>query len=563
MAKMDDIVTPQELSKLIPMLPLMLYFLQDEDPKKSGIRVGRAAQQNLSRSQVLLEFLIESLLAGVSGDEIIMSTNSVKSIFYSFDPNIVAECVVLVLKEAEPPLLDSLSKKVLIDAAIEKGTESTKNFRKPLRKLNPTSFYVLGELASFIHAGPSKGVGKLCTVLSRIILLDPAEPKYHPIAASLLEALSRNSSALFGVPRRQKLEHIKPFGYRQQALTHFHQAAALRRTQHLKMFYRIRDSMYVPAAEQLFKYHGFVDIAEGIYKKYSMLPEEWKHELISLKRANVELPWFNPDKIKFLNESTTSFPTIAEHQGSNFVDSKRPKEDMVIDELVDSEMSYYITLRTFLTSYVYEIRNIAEGRLGVDAQSNLGLSKKDVNYIFGERLEDIVSLLKKMVVKMEVLMLVREPTVDPIGRAGILANILLEMYPEMKAVYGPYMSSYSKVRVTIEQAEAAQEKASKGKSNSIYGKNASFMGLWQEVSSAKAVLKSSQNGLQSLLITPVARLPRYNLFLSRVAKQLGEGHPAHKLLMQAVEVLKSVTSSVDEDIKTTENFQLKFFGELK
>jgi len=64
---------------------------------------------------------------------------------------------------------------------------------------------------------------------------------------------------------------------------------------------------------------------------------------------------------------------------------------------------------------------------------------------------------------------------------------------------------------------------------------------------------ASYGGLSSLLITPVQRLPRYNLLLDEFLKRTPDNHPDLKKLQEALTAMKQATESVNESKRTAED----------
>jgi len=64
---------------------------------------------------------------------------------------------------------------------------------------------------------------------------------------------------------------------------------------------------------------------------------------------------------------------------------------------------------------------------------------------------------------------------------------------------------------------------------------------------------ASYGGLSSLLITPVQRLPRYNLLLDEFLKKTPDTHPDLKKLEEALAAMKHATESVNESKRNAED----------
>jgi hypothetical protein len=59
--------------------------------------------------------------------------------------------------------------------------------------------------------------------------------------------------------------------------------------------------------------------------------------------------------------------------------------------------------------------------------------------------------------------------------------------------------------------------------------------------------------LPFLLITPVQRIPRYNLLLQELIKKTPEGHADHTYIIQALGKIKEITDHVNFSVREQEN----------
>jgi hypothetical protein len=118
---------------------------------------------------------------------------------------------------------------------------------------------------------------------------------------------------------------------------------------------------------------------------------------------------------------------------------------------------------------------------------------------------------------------------------GAVAGCLCEWLPKFSSTYNSYMKAH---------AEAA-----KVLSKVFKGDNAELVSRLQEIGEQK---------LTSLLIEPVQRLPRYNLYIDSIVKQLPVRHPAIKSLLRARDVVTAICdSSGAEPTSATEILQAR------
>lgn len=110
---------------------------------------------------------------------------------------------------------------------------------------------------------------------------------------------------------------------------------------------------------------------------------------------------------------------------------------------------------------------------------------------------------------------------DPQGILAV-AECLCEWLPQFAVSYGSYMSTHA---------------ASAQALRSIFrGADSALVIPLQEVGEQK---------LTSLLIEPVQRLPRYNLYIDGIAKQLPHRHPATKHLLKARDLITAICTQDD------------------
>jgi len=75
---------------------------------------------------------------------------------------------------------------------------------------------------------------------------------------------------------------------------------------------------------------------------------------------------------------------------------------------------------------------------------------------------------------------------------------------------------------------------------------------------------ASYGGLASLLITPIQRLPRYNLLLDELVKKTPHEHPDYGKLLESLAAMRQATEAVNESKRTAEDQTalLRIDGEL-
>lgn len=110
---------------------------------------------------------------------------------------------------------------------------------------------------------------------------------------------------------------------------------------------------------------------------------------------------------------------------------------------------------------------------------------------------------------------------DPADVTGALAvaKALVEWFPQFEDSYSDYMGAHADFSHLL-----------KGFTKDI---NSSF---------SKRVYETGEQRLMSMLIEPVQRLPRYNLYIDNITKQLPLRHPAIKTFLKARDIISEICS---------------------
>ena len=86
-----------------------------------------------------------------------------------------------------------------------------------------------------------------------------------------------------------------------------------------------------------------------------------------------------------------------------------------------------------------------------------------------------------------------------------------------------------------------------------------FMRIWEEVSSTSSRLRGQS--LQSIMIRPIQRIPRYVLLLQELDKRLSVDHPAKAHLKNALTQISLVATSINEALRRHEKLS-KLVGDM-
>jgi hypothetical protein len=339
-------------------------------------------------------------------------------------------------------------------------------------------------------------------------------------------------------------------------------------------------------AHLLLENYDFLAVARAIHARApGQMPATWERELAAMKkRGQPDVAWYDagaaeqatllrkrqndgatesPRKARggsvaglVLVPSPPQPPSLLQRQGSG--EGERPPWDRVIDELLDTEMHYYGCLKEALAfgRRVGQVQK--EGR--PEARAKLGLSADEIETCFGSRLEALVHLCEELLAQVEVINLVREPPRNAFGRAGLLCDALLAIHGNLH-YYAPYVSAHKKThRIISEASEAVRLRASGGNSRlrkaslsaaSVAQRyQGTFEEIWTDISQRSRRLQGLS--LQSVLIMPVQRLPRYELLLADLLKKLPQEHPARHKVENALEVVTESAQQVNAALRSHE-----------
>lgn len=201
-------------------------------------------------------------------------------------------------------------------------------------------------------------------------------------------------------------------------------------------------------------------------------------------------------------------------------------------ELVDTEESYVERLK--------ELQDIS-ANLGADLKAS---SQQQLRSVFPEAINDIVDSNLRFLQALRAVFDSTESAalqdieatpeaqstaqqarqdvvVDTQGVAAI-AKCICEWLPKFAEAYGPYLK--------------AQAKSSQLLHSLLRSTDTALTAELQEVGEQK---------LTSLLIEPVQRLPRYNLYIDSITKQLPVRHPAIKHLLKARDIVTEICAQDD------------------
>lgn len=563
---------PVELSALVQYAPAMLRWLRKQDSYAGDLFLDAALDVEDEEVHTVLAGLLKAhnethgvlapdLKERFDGSPAAVWARAVHTLFTTAMPAVVGERVSSQLAEvfASDPDVSS---------------DVVRQVTPVLASLELDQRDALYELCTMIR---DTAVDPECTALamaSSILRLPHADGGDGAATGSklALAALVEHAELMFGKEELAKSEAKAP-NARKPAYSNATVSTPAVRAQRraLRDFFLWRDKRNEQIVTKLFANFDFADIARGVSQKYDLVPVEWKPELERLKAENpTAMAWYVGDKAVRPKRFSLA-PRLNRRPVSKPRAYKPTQVDRVIDEIIATEVTYHDTMLDLVSDYVTEVQEIADGKYGEEARLALGLEAADVESVFGARLANVRDVSEELLSKLDLVALVPTEPRAKIGRAGLVGEIFEEHAQELR-VYAPYISSHMGAMQTLKAAVNRVEKAEKTKSASsarkILGaekKKSSdgpkdFVTLWFTRSQQSARLKG--HTLESILILPVQRVPRYKLLLETLLKEVPKveaGHPSLGVLQGAFTEVKAAAMQINTAVKQHMKLQ-SFFG---
>ena len=177
----------------------------------------------------------------------------------------------------------------------------------------------------------------------------------------------------------------------------------------------------------------------------------------------------------------------------------------ILTEILETEITYVSNLKMIVDNYLRPIR-----------EQNI-LPKDDIRIIFSD-IEILVATNKRMLIQLQSKIGTKSRSPN-----ATIGDIFLELIPILQ-VYAMFINNYDR---------ANEHNFSLQDSNKNYKKFLTKNGF-------------SRNHLESLLITPIQRPPRYVMLLSELLKYTWPEHQDYKNLQIAVAQIKKTTGNINQ-----------------
>lgn len=592
-------LSSKELAKLLPLLPPVLLWMRERDLEGSAEGLKQASLR-LQRKEVTVDQALEKLASAIDvgplakarkrrmkSTSVFPSTKDLKILFLSVDLQVWYVCVLRIFAYGRPSAIPAdinMLAKDLLGFANAGPNGSPKplvitDIRKTLPNLVQwlennvaiSAFYAFGELCSLLRdsmslSGQSKLLPLVAKDISKVVLQGNSANSAEQIrCCQVLETCILHCYDIFYfLPEKNNNWNV--MGNRALVLPKDIQLKIDKLKTDLTIFYELKDTQFAKIVPKLFEAYKIEQIALGILIKYKCLPVGWKKELLTLKKTgNSDLDWFDPKKITFVSESTTSRSVKATVSVTNYVPSGAKKKylsykkkadadevNLVIDELIERKFEYFDALDQFLNDYVSEIHFIAKSQsMSTEAKTCLGIGEEQIEQIMGSKLRKIVKLERDLCSDLEVLALLPCPVQQNYQRIGVLCKIMDSFAERMREVYAEYSADFE---ANSQLLTVLIQNCNNNLTSRSTKRNMTFLAILQEVSHNNRNLSKS---LDSILQMPVSYIPKLPLYFKRVRdvleKRGNTTSPSYTFVIDTYSLLTKMLGGINQSMAELNN----------
>lgn len=595
----------RQLGLLLPLVPVLVETL------KGGVLDADADAGDV---QNLLHTMLD--VVNLNGDVTIRQLNE---LFDSYGSQVWGAAVRKIVVDSDDPVLVPGD----VGLVLIKCVDDFEAVKQALEELTRTQYMALGSLCASLRDFPARP-DVVALVGLRIIARHTAIEFTPEEATRATQNLFENAAELFGRvgivasnPNVRRPLISRSTGDSNHDSSRITTTALppvdgtvdpllMSRKHAMKAFFQWQNESLVDTVDELFENHAFADIARGVWIRYDVLPGGWRGELEELRETGqVEYAWVpkNGTPLVLVKETTAVVLTGAAVSSTAAANALSPKSkkttftmtknirrpdaflsekdfanvNLVINEILDSEMHYVGCLKELQDLYVAQLRDIASGKRGPEAQALLGISLTEIESVFGWRLSQVVEVSQFLLHQLEIVNLVRSEMKKVYGgRAGQVASAFAEVAPRLSISYAPFVSGHRTGLKVLTKAEETFASAKIGllstlsqrfsgrgtvvaqatfsdPSSSAAAAAGSFLKLWETAREGSKRLRGQT--LQSLLIMPIQRVPRYKLLLTELDKKLAYEHPAKKNLNLTLAQVANVADQINQALRQHEKIE--------
>ena len=532
-------VTERSLGLLTGYLPMILQWMRNASDSTADAFLQSYRTDAAHADKAVVELL------RLGGHD--MTMEQLQQIGQNHSVSVWAKVVSMIMTRSSPRFVSNSIGSALIATLPELHAASSVKevchiLGPVLDKLPRRNFEALGAFCALVRdtASSTKTVAMLVgpqILMPLISLQDDAGKSGSVMAASaLMDLVILEAEALFGRVAGQRLQY--PFGISRQVeqvevmFSNFVTDTDLVKRS-LRAFYDWRDIVPVDQVEKMFRLSKLESIALFVFEKYGMLPPGWPE---ALNRMGI-----------------TDLSAIEANAKLN---AKHVKEeaDMVIDEVAMSEDVYNKKLHNYIEYFGKPLVDIAKGLHGEAERDALGLSEQEALEIAGgPNLIKIRDASSELIAKLDVMALIQALPLTVDGKVTQLLVAFEEMLDKFSC-YIPYILGYGEATQAIDEATRRLVKEQKGRGKKkTKGRN--FLQLWEIVSTSHPRLNGQS--LESVLIEPIQRPPRYLLLFKELRKQMDDSHPSLSHIEGMMTKLADFNSTIDKNLLKQEKRRAK------
>ena len=512
--------------------------------------VSRQRPEDVSNS-------VRQLIQGIEYSNNTLANSQLRYILSRYDPKVWGYVLVKITSESYPPFVDTAVCKEalgLTEGYMQHGAQSEpveslmKELVNPFNKLTFTTFTALGELAAMLRdsCGDPKKVAAMLG--PRIFASTQETAQMQKEAVFLFQLIVERCEDMFG-QGSSRVSALDTFGVRK--IDRVQDGAnwdldvlmpgSYKQKKDLKSFYERIDPKYVQIVDDLMTYHELKDVAEGIYKKYKMIPAGWKEELTRQKQAGERIDWFNPSKIATPKGGQKGTPAGIQRNPSIPKGARTPA-DQIIDAFINGEIQYYRQMTALGKYYVFLLNDIARGTSPTkgDGALSLGLSTGACDFLFGQPWQQIMEFTHAMLVSLEVVNLVRTSPTKPYTREGITADVFSSLMPaKMLYAYHDFYATAVKADNLLKTSMEAEKRMQ------VRPGCVTFVQLWDQVRSQQKVL--SRFSLEDIVALPITRINTYRSIIANLVSDAQTQN--NQVLMNKINKASTRFAKVDEGLR--------------
>lgn len=283
-------------------------------------------------------------------------------------------------------------------------------------------------------------------------------------------------------------------------------------------FLQWKDPKLVEHAHKLWEMFYVEDLANALREKYKLLPVGWRMKIFP------------------------SSPPSCHH-----INDLKSLSDLKINEILDSEERFVNTLIEVEQRYVDELFKVYASN-NQRAIASLGLLQSEAVQVF-EKLQHIRQFSQTLMGKLECINLIRTQPVAGESRAMHVGRAFKEMSSKLH-VYAPAVIGYTQSMQILTEASHRVVTASPKST----GAADTFLTLWEQATMGSEYLTNKP--LSSVLITPMQRLPRYEMLLQALVKDCDA--EALPMVQEALSRITHAVEEIDASLKRHDKLTWKF-----